>query len=223
MQSPIVWVEGLIAAGKTKFAKEMSDRLQFMFLPEPVEANPYLKIFYEDPKRWAWPMQIHLLHHRRGLKQAASYLAATGSVNGVIIDRCMAGDRVFCKMQYEAGNIHELEWQTYNYCYQMMARDIQPPTVLLYLDVQPETAFERCERRNRGCEKGSVDINYLRRLRAGYEELIEELQHGLAPWAHSVEVNRFIWDGNTMSEEEWDRVAKTLATTCERRLGRKCD
>lgn len=218
MLSPIVWVEGIIAAGKTTFAKEMADRLDLMFLAEPVEANPYLKIFYEDPKRWAWPMQMHLLHHRRGIKKAADFLAATGSVNGVIIDRCIAGDRVFCKLHYNEGNIHELEWNTYNYCYQIMARDIQPPTVLLYLDVQPETAFARCEERNRGCEKGKVTIEYLRKLRDGYEELIDELQHGLAPWAHSVEVNRFIWDGATMDNEQWNRVSKTLLATCERRL-----
>jgi deoxyadenosine/deoxycytidine kinase len=217
-QAPIVWVEGLISAGKTTFAKEMSTRLDMMFLPEPVEANPYLDIFYKDPGRWAWPMQIHLLHHRFGIKKAADYLAATGSVGGVIIDRCIAGDRVFCKLHHDAGNIHELEWHTYNYAYQMMARDIQPPTVMLYLDVQPETAFERCEKRARACEKSKVTLEYLKQLREGYEDLIAEMQAGLSPWAHGIEVDRFIWDGNTLSEEEWDRVAASLKATCERRM-----
>jgi len=214
MNIPIIWTEGIIAAGKTTFCREIAKRLEYKFLPEPVESNPYLEVFYKDPKRWAWPMQMHLLGHRFGMKKIADYTSATRLEKGVILDRSIAGDRVFCSLHHKAGNIHQLEFETYEYLYQILARDLQPPTVFLYLDVQPETAFKRMQKRNRGVENG-VELNYLVKLREGYEELLKELSRGLCPWAHSVEPIRLIWDRDTLTSEEWDSVALTVRDACK--------
>jgi deoxyadenosine/deoxycytidine kinase len=215
MIKPILWIEGIIASGKSTFAEEIARRLDFKYMPEPVEANPYLEEFYKDPKRWAWAMQMHLMGHRFGMKKAADYAAAIGMYEGLVLDRCIAGDRVFCKLHWEEGNIHDLEWQTYNYLYQIMARDLQPPTVFIYLDVQPQTAYDRMVKRARNAEAG-VPLEYLQKLRNGYEELLLDLKRGLAPWAHSVEPHRFLWDGETMEDEQWNRVAATIHDLCRR-------
>jgi len=212
---PIIWTEGLIGSGKTTFCEEVSRRLEFDFLPEPVSANPYLESFYKDPKRWAWPMQMHLMAHRFGMKKIADYTAAIKMAKGIMLDRCIAGDRVFAKLHWIAENFSNLEWDTYEYVYQIMARDLQPPTVLIYLDVQPETAMERVVKRNRGCETG-LELSYLQALHKGYEELIKELDKGLAPWAHSVTVVRIVWDRDTVLDSEWDNVAKTVLNSCKR-------
>jgi deoxyadenosine/deoxycytidine kinase len=213
--TPIIWTESIIGGGKTTLCKEVGKRLDFHVLYEPVAINPYIEKFYRDPKRWAFPMQIHLMVHRFGMKKIADYTAAIRGANGIMLDRCVAGDRVFAKLHRQAGNISELEWDTYEYAYQILARDLQPPTVLLYLDVQAETAFARVKARGRGCEE-NLSIDYLRDLRAGYEELIQELKRGLCPWAHSVEVVRLVWDRETVSSSEWDAVAATVADACKR-------
>ena len=51
---PIIWVEGIIGAGKSTFAKYLAEKLEFRLLSEPVD-NEYLTLFYENPKRWAFP------------------------------------------------------------------------------------------------------------------------------------------------------------------------
>jgi len=55
---PIIWIEGGIGAGKTTLTEKMAKALNLRAIYEPVEGNPYLARFYEEPKRWAFPMQI---------------------------------------------------------------------------------------------------------------------------------------------------------------------
>lgn len=213
--TPVVWVEGLIAAGKSTFAREISKRLGFLMLEEPVEQNFYLEPFYKDPKKYAFGFQMLMLHHRFAMKQIAAYEAARGVVKGVVLDRSIAGDRVFAKLHNQTGNIDDLDFRCYEYAYQMMARTILPPTVLIYLNTQPEVAYRRMKARARGAESG-VSLDYLVRLKAGYEDLLAEIRRGLVPWGHAVHVESIIWDRDTASEEEWQHVAKTVEELCRR-------
>jgi len=155
-------------------------------------------------------MQIWLLHKRFAMQQLASYEATgVGGDAGAILDRSLSGDRVFAKMHRDAGNIEELDWQTYEMAYNIMARTLLPPTLLIFLDAQPETAFDRMQKRQRVAEAG-VPLNYLVALRKGYQELLQEAERGLMPWAHAVRVARIPWDPDTTSEKDWDRTAQTV-------------
>lgn len=234
---PIVWVEGLLAGGKTTFCRQMAQRLGFKFLEEPVGANFLLEPFYAElreqhhAKTHAFAMQILLLHLRYAMKQEASFqairlansvpeegdrdAAAEKLYNGILVDRSIAGDRVFAKLHLDEGNIEPLHARVYDVAFQIMARTIQPPVLFLYLDVQPETAYERMKQRDRNAE-AAVPLEYLQRLRVGYEELIRELRTGMAPWAHSVQVERIVWDRDTMTEREWENVSRTVMDACRR-------
>ena len=68
---PVLWIEGIIGAGKTTLANQLADALNMRAIHEPVESNPYLGLFYENPKQWAFTMQMHLLAHRYGLQKLA--------------------------------------------------------------------------------------------------------------------------------------------------------
>jgi deoxyadenosine/deoxycytidine kinase len=213
---PLIWVEGLLGAGKSTFAREVGRRLNLRMIEEPVETNPYLEKFYQDPRKYAFGMQVFLLHKRYAMQQLASYEATgVGGVAGAILDRSLAGDRVFAKMHMEAGNIDRLDWETYEMAYNYMARNLLPPTLLIYLDVQPSTAFDRMKKRNRNAEAG-VPLEYLKQLREGYESLLREAEHGLMPWGHAVKTCTLIWDPETATEKDWDAVAQTVADKCKR-------
>jgi deoxyadenosine/deoxycytidine kinase len=69
----LIWLEGLIGAGKSTAAKEIGTRLNLRVLEEPVTTNPYLACFYKDPARYAFGMQMFMLHQRYALQQLASY------------------------------------------------------------------------------------------------------------------------------------------------------
>jgi deoxyadenosine/deoxycytidine kinase len=214
---PLIWVEGIIGAGKTTFSREVAQRLGLRLIEEPVTANPYLELFYQDPKRYAFGMQVRLLHHRYAIQQLASYEATgVGGHEGAILDRSLSGDRVFAKLHTKSGNIEEIDWQTYEIAYDVMCRTLLPPTLMVFIDVQPETAHERMRKRGRKAES-EVPLKYLEDLREGYEELISEAESGMLPWAHAVRVCRIPWDPDTVTPAQWDNVAKTVRGAC--RLG----
>jgi len=211
---PLIWVEGLIGCGKSTFSREVGKRLELRIVEEPVESNPYLEKFYKDPKKYAFGMQVYLLHQRYAMQQLASYEATgVGNAKGAILDRSLSGDRVFARMHMKSENIDPLDWETYEMAYNFMARNLLPPTLLIFLDVQPETAYDRMRKRNRSAEAG-VPLEYLRQLRAGYQELLQEAEQGLLPWSHAVRVSRMVWEPDTITPKQWDAVAQTVRDMC---------
>jgi deoxyadenosine kinase len=212
---PIIWVEGVIASGKTTLAREVAKRLEFDLLEEPVETNPYLAEFYKDPAKYAFGLQIYMLHTRFAMKQEAAYRAARGAAKGIVLDRCIAGDRVFARLHMMAGNINPLDYECYQYCYQMMSRTILPPTVMIYLNVQAETAYARMKKRNREEEAG-VSLEYLQDLKKGYEQLLSDIRRGLVPWGHGVHVYEFLGDVDTTTDDGWAHTCATVKDICNR-------
>lgn len=210
---PLLWVEGIIGCGKTTFSREVGKRLNFSVIEEPVDTNPYLERFYQDPRTYAFGMQIYLLHRRYAMQKMAALISlGVGPYAGAILDRSLSGDRVFASLHTKMGNINQLDWETYEYCYNVMCHELLPPTKLIFLDVQPRTAYERMRQRNRGAEAG-VAIDYLERLNEGYQKLLQEAESGLMPWGHAVKVSRLIWDPTT-AVPDWDAISATIQDVC---------
>lgn len=193
---PTLWVEGLIAAGKTTLVKTLAEELNYRALYEPVTDEELLSLFYQDPKRWAFPFQIEMLR-RRGVIHELAMLESQviGSPwRGTIIDRGLPGDRVFAWLHYSQGNIHEVEWRIYEELYRkfMFVPNIQP-TMLIYLDVEPEVALSRIQERGRNAER-EVSIDYLKAVHGAYNGMIREVETGKHPWSRGMKVVRIPWN-----------------------------
>jgi deoxyadenosine/deoxycytidine kinase len=210
---PVIWTEGLIGAGKTTYAREVGKRLGLYIGGEPVDGNPFLKRFYDDPKTYAFPMQIFLLKERfKQQLHAATIAVGAGDWNGAILDRSLSGDRVFAKMHMEAGNIDKDSWAAYEDFHMLMCTQLLPPTRIIRLQCEPETAYERLRQRDRSAEK-EVPLSYLKELDDAYQQLWDELERGLLPWGHRVKVDTVHWDP-IEGMPDWDRHARTLAKSC---------
>lgn len=190
--SAIVWVEGLIGSGKTTLTQALAKQLNYREILEPVADTRYLEQFYMCPRRWAFPFQMDMLFKRWELHQLATYEALTGT--GAILDRGMPGDMVFAEMHFHAGNIHQLEWETYQRMYRSLMSNVTLlPKVLVYLDVEPKTAYERVKKRGRTSEV-HLTLDYLVELRQMYERLLDRIESGKHEWAAGITIQKIDWD-----------------------------
>jgi deoxyadenosine/deoxycytidine kinase len=206
----VLWVEGLIGAGKSTLATKLAGLLEFRAFHEPVEAD-ILEKFYKDPKGEAFNFQIRQLARRIGIHKLAQAEACHPiDYNGAILDRGLPGDRVFAKLHCHFGNISPEQWTTYEILFNDAIDQIRSPALLVFLDVEPDVAMERVKNRNRGAES-TLSLDYLKSLRKGYLDLMAEIDSGEHRWSDGIDVMRVPW--NTDHQE-----AGPLAATIKDRL-----
>lgn len=170
--SNFVSITGTIGAGKTMLVTNLAKHFGFEAMFEPVKENPYLELFYKDMEKYAFAMQVWLLNCRYRQHKEIVVRVANGSVKGVIQDRNLFEDQIFCTMLYEQKKITELDYHTYLDLFDnMVARDVVYPGLIVYLRCSPETAMSRIAQRGRACEKG-ISLDYMRDLNAHYEDYI---------------------------------------------------
>jgi deoxyadenosine/deoxycytidine kinase len=201
MRTRVVAVEGIIGSGKSTLTKQIAEAMNLRPLFEPVETNPYLEDFYKDPRKHAFPMQIELLMQRYNMQQLAARESVHGvAYSGAILDRSLPGDRVFCELHRRGGNISEREWNTYENAYRIMTCSLIPPSVLIYLDVDPSIALNRVQKRARGAES-TMSLEYLSQLRAGYLDMLSEIEAGGHAWSRGMDIIRLPWNTDHLSVE----------------------
>ena len=190
----VVIIEGLIAAGKSTLARELGDALGngTLTLLEPDESsdNPYLSDYYDDPARWSYTMQTHLLTLRYRMHLHAQWHAMQGYGHAVL-DRSLMGDTAFARLQLKLGAMSEREFETYRSLYHAMTATVLLPTICLRVLVSPEESAKRIAKRyeareGRACEK-AIDLEYLKKLDTEIDHMVSVLrQQGVAvldvPW-----------------------------------------
>lgn len=201
-------VSGLIGVGKSDFTQKLSTLLGYKALMEPVEENPYLADFYEDPKTWGYPMQEFLKSRRFALYQFGAWGLRAGQFDGVILDRSLHEDTVFAEINRDLGNIHERNWETYLAGFQDMQHFLPEPDLYIFLDAPPETCRARAAARDRpeerttglSTEDTGIPLDYMRRLEEGYRTW-------LAAISDRVRVVRLDWAQFGRVEEAWAEVS----------------
>ena len=88
----MIIVDGVVGVGKSSLMEILAEELNLTVFPEPVMDNPLLPKFYEDMKKYGFPLQVFFLNNRfRMIKEAQR-------LNGAIMDRAIYGDVIFAKM-----------------------------------------------------------------------------------------------------------------------------
>lgn len=172
----VTLVEGIPAVGKTTFARELravleeESREDVLLLEEPVPengGNPFLSLYYENPQRWSFPMQVFLLTKRYDFQRLAIERTLAG-LGHAMLDRSYFGDVAFAKVQFDMNFMGQEEYLTYLRLYQRMSSNVPRPDVCVRLDIDPAYAMERLRVRSearpeRRCEQ-SVTCEYLEQV-----------------------------------------------------------
>lgn len=170
---PLVIFEGAIGVGKTTTTKYFAEKFDLPYEEEKVD-TPLLGMFYEDPVRWSFSIQIHFLNTRfKDIKKLYHHEVA-------LLDRSIYCDRLFARINAEMGRMTEDELTLYETLFDNMMEDLsdalptKKPDLMVYLKADFDTVFGRMMGRARKEEMDSLKENYdyFKYLHSQYDDYI---------------------------------------------------
>src|SRR5262245_56429589 len=156
-------IEGPIGAGKTVLAERLATRLDAALVLEETE-NPFLADFYNDRPGAALQAQLFYLlgRHRQQTALRQTDLFSQTTIADYVFDK----DKIFAYL-----NLDDNELFIYQRLYDLLAREIPPPDLVIYLQAPTEVLLRRLRARpedESGAERFAPDAGYLKELNEAY-------------------------------------------------------
>ncbi|GFH40065.1 deoxyadenosine kinase [Lactococcus insecticola] len=148
----MIVLAGTIGAGKSSLAEALGEHLGTDVFYEAVDNNPVLDLYYKDPKKYAFLLQIYFLNKRfESIKLAYRQ-------NNNVLDRSIFEDELFLTLNYKNGNVTKTELDIYKELLANMLEELEGmpkkrPDLLIYIDVSFETMLRRIATRGRSFEQ----------------------------------------------------------------------
>lgn len=172
----MIALSGTIGAGKTALTDLLSNHWGSDAYYESVDDNEILPLFYKDPKRYAFLLQIYFLNKRMDcIKQASDSVRS-------IMDRSIYEDSLLFHLNVDLGRAAAEEVDIYDALLDNMMEDLpklsykKNPDLLIHIDVSFEKMLERITKRGRSFEQIEQDPNlydYYKILNERYNEWFE--------------------------------------------------
>ena len=167
MRQRYVVVEGPIGCGKTSLAHKLAQRLGATLLLEEPSANPFLRQFYTDMRRFALPTQLFFLFQRveqmREVAQPGMFGAPV-----IVSDFMFDKDALFARL-----TLSDDEYRLYTQIHDSVAPRVARPDLVIWLQASPAALLERVHRRGIRMEQ-EIGEEYLARIADAYGELFEQ-------------------------------------------------
>ena len=202
MQFRYLAVEGPIGAGKTTLAERLATRLDATLVLEETE-NPFLADFYGDRPGAALQAQLFYLlnrHRQQTALQQADLFSQT-----MVADYLFDKDKIFAYL-----NLDDNELFIYQRLYDLLARDLLAPDLVIYLQTGTEVLARRLRDRARRAE-ADVAVpgdRYLQELNDAYQHFFF---HYSASSLLVVETAQFDPAGTDESIDDLIRQIETMA------------
>lgn len=154
-------IEGNIGAGKTTFAKMLSEEYDTKLILERFAENPFLPKFYSDPEKYSFPLELSFLAERYGqLKKELT--------NRDLFHQQTIADYYFMKSLIFAQNtLAQDEYNLYRNFFDIIYERLPKPDLFVYLHLSEEQLIVNIRKRGRDYEQ-TIDADYLKKIREGY-------------------------------------------------------
>jgi deoxyadenosine/deoxycytidine kinase len=173
VSSPVysfIAIEGNIGAGKTSLAQKLSTDFNAKLILEEFEDNSFLPKFYEDARRYAFPLEMSFLAARfNQLKKQLleQDLFKQHTVSDYIFPKCMLFSKV---------NLDEDEYDLYVKLFDIINQQLPQPELLVYLHNPIEKLQWNIANRGRVYEQ-HIEDSYLQQLSDAYLQYLHSNEH----------------------------------------------
>lgn len=159
-------IVGNIGCGKTTLIRSLNEQTRIPIFLEPVESwKDWLQLFYDQPERWALSFNLNVILSFHDWKN--------NTFKGIYERSPMCCKHVFTAMQYENGQMTQMEYDTFCKIYDQLCWE---PDVIIYLKVDPHTSLSRTQKRNRTCES-KITLSYLEDVDRKYNEMVQHIKN----------------------------------------------
>lgn len=172
----VLVLAGTIGAGKSSLTEMLAEELKTQAFYESVDDNKVLPLFYENPQKYAFLLQIYFLNKRfDSIKRALSD-------NNNVLDRSIYEDSLLFHLNVDLGRADETEVEVYDDLLNNMLEEIDSlsfkkrPDLLIHVKVSFDKMLERIKKRGRQFEQLEYDpslYDYYKELNSRYDTWFE--------------------------------------------------
>ncbi|MDB5193218.1 MAG: deoxynucleoside kinase [Segetibacter sp.] len=166
MKHQFITIEGNIGAGKTTLAHLLAKKVNARLILEEFADNPFLPKFYEDPKQYAFPLELFFMAERyKQLKDLLhNDLFQDVTVSDYLFTKCL----LFAKV-----NLPNEEFRLYQKLFEIIHQQLLHPDILIYLHAPVSKLQQNIKKRQRSYEQAIPD-DYLFKVQETYTSYIKQ-------------------------------------------------
>lgn len=167
MKHQFITIEGNIGAGKTTLTKLLAEHFNAKTVLEEFADNPFLSKFYENPKQYAFPVELFFMAERykqlKDMNQSKDMFQSV-TISDYLFTKCL----LFAKV-----TLPEEEFRLYQKLFDIIHAQLTFPDVLIYLHAPVSKLQSNIKKRNRPYEQNIRD-EYLFSLQETYTSYIKQ-------------------------------------------------
>ncbi|MFC5631444.1 MULTISPECIES: deoxynucleoside kinase [Streptococcus] len=207
----MIILAGMIGVGKTTYTARLSEALGTEAFYEPVENNPILDKYYENPDKYGFALQIYFLNKRfKSIKEAYHN-------NDNVLDRSIYEDALFTYINSLEGNISQEEYEIYLELLDNMMEELEgmpkkAPDLLVYLDGSFDHIMGNIKKRGRDFEQPTDEnglLDYYRLLHGHYGDWYDNYDYSPKM---KIDTDHFDVTNDADWETVFAQIKETLST-----------
>lgn len=154
-------IEGNIGTGKTTLCHRLAESHGCDLVLEQFTDNPFLPFFYEQPDRYAFPVELFFMTERH--KQLQEHFASPD-----LFRQTTVADYFFVKtLLFAKNNLNEEEFRLFQRLFAVLNGSFPKPELLLYLHRPVEVLLRQIRGRGRDMER-NISPEYLAEIQEAY-------------------------------------------------------
>ncbi len=165
-QNQFIVIEGNIGAGKTSLCQKLAKEKNSKLILEQFSDNPFLPLFYQNPDRYAFTVELFFMTERH--KQLQELLST-----GDLFSDSIIADYIFTKTLLFAGhNLEGEELRLFQTIFNTLNAAFPKPEKLFYLHRPVDELINNIRKRNRDYEQ-QIRPEYLQKIQNSYFEFFK--------------------------------------------------